>query len=286
MATGTVEKATRGVAPDESLRIGIDDRITRDVLSVRRRVDPANLRWIGPLLLLTVWFAASATGILSERVLPGPIAVGEAAWRLISTGALGEHLLVSLQRAMLGLLIGVVVGLVLAVATGLFALGQILLDANLQMIRAMPILALMPLAIIWFGIGEEVKVFLVALAVTFPIYLNTYAGIRGVDAKYIDLARTVGLKKLSIIRRIVLPGALPGFFTGLRFSVSIAWLVLVVSEQINATSGIGYLMMQGRSLSQSDVIVVGLVIYALLGLISDILVRIIERKSLTWRSTL
>ncbi|UOQ90184.1 ABC transporter permease [Agromyces endophyticus] len=286
MAIETAVKAGRGVAADESLRPGIDDRITRDVVPARRRTDPANLRWIGPLVLLGVWFAASASGALSARIFPAPLAVGEAGWRLVASGALGEHLLVSLQRAMLGLVIGIVVGLALAIVTGLFALGQVLLDANLQMIRAMPILALLPLAIIWFGIGEEVKVFLVALAVAFPIYLNTYAGIRGVDRKYIDLARTVGLGKVEIIRRIVLPGALPNFFTGLRFAVSIAWLVLVVSEQINASSGIGYLMMQARSLSQTDIIVVGLVVYALLGLISDTLVRFIERKTLTWRSTL
>ncbi|MFE6736604.1 ABC transporter permease [Microbacterium sp. NPDC057650] len=272
---------------DGSLRPGIDDRITRTTIPVRRpRIDAARLRWVGPLLLLAVWAVASWSGLLSARVFPGPAAVGDAAFRLISSGELGQHLLVSLQRALIGLALGIVIGVLLAVATGLFALGQILLDANLQMIRAMPILALLPLAIIWFGIGEEVKVFLVALAVTFPVYLNTYAGIRGVDAKYIDLARTLGLSPLAIIRRIVLPGALPNFFTGLRFAVSIAWLVLVVSEQINASSGIGFLMMQARGLSQTDVIVVGLVLYALLGLTSDTLVRFIERKSLTWRSTL
>ena len=144
----------------------------------------------------------------------------------------------------------------------------------------------MPLAIVWFGIGEEVKILLVAIAVMFPIYLNTNAAIRGVDHRYVDLAQTVGLGRTALIRRVILPGALPGFFTGLRFSVAIAWLVLVVSEQINAAEGIGALMTQARGLGQTDVIMVGLVVYAAFGLISDIIVRFVERKALTWRSTL
>jgi sulfonate transport system permease protein len=186
---------------------------------------------------------------------------------------------------MTGLAIGVALGAVLAVLAGLSRLGEYLLDANLQMLRSLPILALVPLAIVWFGIGEEVKVLLVALGVMFPIYLNTHAAIRGVDRRYFDLATTVGLGRAAVLRRIVVPGALPGFFTGLRFSVAIAWLVLVVSEQINASSGVGYLMTQARSLGQTDVIMVGLVVYALLGVTSDALVRFLEGRALTWRST-
>lgn len=287
MTTSHLASTRPGATSDESLRPGVDDRITRPAIPTRRpRLSPSSLRWVGPIALLAAWTAASTTGLLPEKTFPGPLAVAESAGSLLANGQLTEHLLVSLQRAMLGLAIGIVVGVLLAVLTGLFAVGEILLDANLQMIRAMPILALMPLAIIWFGIGEEVKVFLVALAVTFPVYLNTYAGIRGVDAKFVDLSRTLGLGRITFITRVVLPGALPGFFTGLRFAVNICWLVLVVSEQINASSGIGYLMMQARSLSQTDVIVVGLVVYALLGLVSDTIVRFIERKALTWRSTL
>ncbi|MFT4123218.1 MAG: ABC transporter permease [Microbacteriaceae bacterium] len=276
-----------GVPADESLSIGADDRITRRASGRRRHaLPPGLLRLIGPLLVLAVWWTLSATGILDEHLMPAPGTVVQAAIELIASGSLQQHLLVSLARAMSGLAIGVGVGVVLALVTGLSRVGEVLLDSNIQMLRAMPILALMPLAIVWLGIGEELKVTLVALAVMFPIYLNTHAGIRSVDARYIDLARTVGLGRFATIRRIVLPGALAGFFTGLRFSVAIAWLVLVVSEQVNAASGIGYLMTQARSIGRIDIIVVGLVIYATLGLLSDGIVRVIEGRALQWRSTL
>lgn len=274
---------------DESLRLGLDDRLARPVQprsASRHHVPPGIARLLGPVLLVLLWFAATNLGWVDQRTLSSPQQVWDAAQRLWETGALQENLRVSLQRAMLGLAIGVAVGLVLALLSGLSRPGEYLIDANLQILRSLPILALTPLAIIWFGIGEEIKVLLVALAVTFPIYLNTNAAIRGVDSRFVDLARTVGLGRLALVRRVVLPGALPGFFTGLRFSVAIAWLVLVVSEQINAASGIGYLMTQARGLGQTDVIMVGLVVYAVLGLVSDMLVRLIERKALTWQSTL
>ncbi len=241
---------------------------------------------LGPVLALCVWFLITEAGWVDERTLPSPITVWHAAGDLFASGSLQEHLGISLKRAMIGLALGVGAGTLLAIVSGLSRWGERLVDANMQMLRAMPILALVPLAIVWFGIGEEVKIILVALGVTFPMYLNTHAAIRAVDSKFIDLAHTLGLNRLQLIATVVLPAALPGWFTGLRFSASIAWLVLVVSEQINASSGIGYLMTQARSISATDVIVVGLVIYALLGLLSDTLVRFLERKALSWRSTL
>ncbi|KHL19265.1 sulfonate transport system permease protein [Mumia flava] len=273
---------------DEALRPGVDDRLAlpRRSASAGRAARDVGLKLTGPLIALAAWFVLTATGLVPETTLPSPGQVFAAAAEMLRAGELQEHLLVSLQRAGAGLLIGVVTGVLLALLSGLSRTGEVLLDSNLQMLRAMPILALVPLAIVWFGIGEEVKIVLVALGVTFPVYLNTHAAIRSVDARYVDLATTVGLSRLALIRRVVLPGALPGFFTGLRFAVAIAWLVLVVSEQINASSGIGYLMTQARSISATDVIVVGLVVYALLGLTSDTLVRLIERRALSWRSTL
>jgi sulfonate transport system permease protein len=288
----SVEISDKGAAPpsDESLRVGLDDRLASPVRSrraARVRVPTGVGRLLGPVLLVGAWYVATGpAGLLDERTLASPGQVASAARELIADGSLQENLAVSLQRAMLGLAIGVAVGTLLALVAGLSRLGEFLLDANLQMLRSMPILALVPLAIVWFGIGEEVKVLLVSLAVMFPIYLNTHAAIRGVDRRYLDLATTVGLGRLALVRRVVLPGSLPGFLTGLRFSVAIAWLVLVVSEQINASSGIGYLMTQARSVGQTDVIMVGLVVYALLGLTSDTLVRFLERRALTWQSTL
>jgi sulfonate transport system permease protein len=243
-------------------------------------------RLAGPLLLLAAWWALTASGAIRPQVLASPGAVLEASGNLLATGQLQEHLLISLRRAMTGLALGVGIGVSLAVVSGLYRLGENLIDATMQMLRAMPILALVPLAIIWFGIGEEVKVILVALGVTFPMYLNTHASIRSVDSRFVDLAATLGLGRADLVRRVILPGALPGFFTGLRFAVAISWLVLVVSEQINAASGIGFLMSQARGFNQTDIIVVGLVVYALLGLTSDTVVRAIERRALVWRSTL
>jgi sulfonate transport system permease protein len=284
-----IRESRGAVTDDESLRLGLDDRLARPVQprsASRRHVPPGLARLLGPVLLVVLWFLATGLGWVDARTLASPQQVWDAARRLQETGALQENLTVSLQRAMIGLVIGVAAGVVLAVLSGLSRLGEYLIDANLQILRSLPILALVPLAIVWFGIGEEVKILLVSLAVMFPIYLNTNAAIRGVDRRFVDLAQTVGLGRLALVRRVVLPGALPGFFIGLRFSVAIAWLVLVVSEQINASSGIGYLMTQARGLGQTDVIMVGLVVYAVLGLVSDVLVRFVEGRALTWQSTL
>lgn len=271
------------VTPGRSLTPGVDDRLGAPRT---RRPRPALGRLLGPALLLVAWFVVTGAGWVDARTLPSPGATWDAAVKLIEAGSLQQHLGISLQRAMIGLACGVVAGTVLAVVAGLSTWGERLVDANMQMLRAMPILALVPLAIVWFGIGEEVKVILVALGVTFPMYVNTHAAIRAVDSRFVDLSHTLGLNKIQLVRYVILPGALPGWFTGLRFAASIAWLVLVVSEQINASSGIGFLMTQARSISATDVIVVGLVIYALLGLLSDTLVRSLERKALQWRSTL
>lgn len=271
------------VKPDQALTPGVDDRLRTPLAKRAKRWGLG--RFIGPVLVLLAWCAVTWGGLVDSSVLPSPSEVGAAAAQLIGAGTLQEHLLISLSRAMIGLGIGVVAGTSLAIIAGLSKWGENLVDANMQMARAMPILALVPLAIVWLGIGEEVKIFLVALGVTFPMYLNTHAAIRAVDARYLDLGRTLGLSRIELIRTVILPGALPGFFTGLRFAASICWLVLVVSEQINAASGIGYLMTQARGISATDIIVVGLIVYALLGLLSDTLVRFFEGKALAWRST-
>jgi sulfonate transport system permease protein len=240
-------------------------------------------RAIGPLALLLLWQVASSTGLISTRVLAAPTTVLEAAWVLLSTGELQNHLWVSLGRVARGLGIGVSLGLVLALVSGLFRLGEELLDPSIQMLRTLPVLALVPLFILWFGIGETPKVALVALGTLFPVYLNTYAGIRGIDSKLVEAASTVSLGRWGLIWHVILPGALPSTLVGLRYSLGVAWLILVISEQINATAGIGYLMTNAREFLRTDVIVVGLVVYGLLGLSTDALVRAVERRVLGWR---
>jgi len=236
-----------------------------------------------PLGLVLVWQAASSLGWLPARIIPAPTTVLAAARDLLLSGALIHHLAVSLLRATGGLGIAIVTGTVLALVAGLSRLGEDLIDPPLQMARTLPFLALVPLFILWFGIGETPKVALVALGATFPIYLNLFAGIRGADPKLVEVAATLGLSRAGLVRHVILPAALPHFLTGLRYAIGIAWLSLVVGEQINADSGIGYLMMDARDFLRTDIIMVGLAVYALLGLASDQAVRALERNALAWR---
>lgn len=241
---------------------------------------------IGPVLLLAVWTVASATGTLDPKTLSAPWTVVTTGWDLIQDGRLPSNLWTSVQRAVIGGVIGVVLGVVLALISGLSRIGEALVDGPVQIKRSIPTLALMPLAILWFGIGEEMKILLIALSVFVPIYINTYAALRGIDSRYVELAETLNLSRAQFIRRVALPGALPGFFTGLRMAVTVAWLALVVVEQVNATSGIGFLMFQARNYGLTDIIIVGLVVYAILGFGSDLAVRTVERKALSWRRTI
>lgn len=253
-------------------------------LSASRRGVP---RWLrrgaGPVLLVLLWHLASITGLLPEEVLAGPSVVIGSAAKLIETGELQQAIWVSLGRALTGLAIGGTVGILLAVLSGLFRLGEDLIDSTVQMLRTVPNVALIPLLIIWFGIGEAPKVALIALGTAFPLYLNVYAGIRNVDSTLIEAGRTLDLSRLAMIRHIILPGALPSALVGLRYSLGIAWLALVFGEQINATAGIGYLMANAREFFQTDVIVVCLAVYAFLGLAVDFIVRTLERIFLSWR---
>jgi sulfonate transport system permease protein len=211
------------------------------------------------------------------------LAVVDAARQLWSQGALQPNLLISLQRVVEGLGVGLIIGVVLAAISGLFWLGEDLLDPVIQAARAVPILGLVPLAIIWFGVGELPKIFLIALGSTFSIYINTLAGIRGVDSKLVEAGQTFGLKGWGLVRRVILPGALPSFLVGLRFALVGSWLIVIVAEEINAQSGIGYLIMQAQTTNRTDIMMMGLGIYAILGLLTDALVRLLERRLLSWR---
>ena len=244
-------------------------------------------RWLRrltiPLLALGLCQLASEMGWIDSRTFSSPSAVIGAGWELFESGELQVHLLSSLQRVAAGLALGVLAGLVLATVAGLFRFGEDAIDAPVQMLRTLPALALIPLFILWFGIYEWSKILLIAFGSMFPIYLNTYAGIRNVDERLVEVGKTVGLSRASLIRHVILPGALPSFLVGLRFSLGTAWLILVVSEQINATSGIGYLITMAREFYRTDIILFGLAIYAVLGFATDLLVRGIEGSALSWR---
>ncbi|MGC5011555.1 ABC transporter permease [Streptosporangium sp. DT93] len=240
-------------------------------------------RLITPIVLVAAWEGAARAGVLPHDKLPAPSAVLAAAWRLSLDGSLGAHLLESVQRAALGLLIGASLALVLGAVAGLLRNGDDLVDPPIQAARMLPHLGLVPLLIIWVGIGESLKVTLVALGAFFPIYLNTYAGIRDIDERLVEAARTCGLTALERIRHVVLPGAMPSLFIGLRLAFAAGWLSLVVGEQVNGQSGLGFMMMEARDFSQTEIVVLGLVVYAALGLLSDLGLRVAERRTLSWR---
>ncbi|AWN31104.1 ABC transporter permease [Streptomyces sp. NEAU-S7GS2] len=271
------ESASRGGGP-------VLDRVVP--VSGRRRSVPRWLRRaVGPVALLVLWQVLSASGALEEDILASPGTIAATAGDLLSDGTLPSAMLVSLQRVAVGLVLGGVTGVVLALASGLSRLGEDLVDATVQMLRSIPWVGVIPLFIIWLGIGEAPKIALISLGVAFHLYLNVYAGIRGVDAQLVEAGTSLGLGLWGLIRHVVLPGALPGAMTGLRYSLATAWLALVFGEQVNADDGLGFLMNQAREFFRTDVIVVCLVVYAILGLIADFLVRTLERLLLQWRPT-
>lgn len=240
-------------------------------------------RLASPLAIIVLWQLASASGLLSPRTLASPGDVLATGHRLLMSGELLIGIAVSFLRVVAGFSIAVIIGIALALAAGLSRIGETIIDPPIQMLKAMPFLGLLPLFILWFGIGETPKIGLVAFGAIFPIYLTLHGGIRGIDKKLIEAGRTLGLGTFSIIRHIVIPGALPSLLVGIRYGLSVAWLSLVVGEQINASSGLGYIITYARDFLQTDVIVVCLMVYAIMGLLTDGLVRLIEAYALRWR---
>jgi sulfonate transport system permease protein len=240
------------------------------------------LNWVLPALLLTVWQASSPFGLLANNILPSPAAVALAGWRLAITGALAQNVWISFLRAMAGLVVGGGIGFIFGFANGLSDLSEKLTDTTLQMARNIPHLALIPLVILWFGIDEGAKLFLVALGVFFPVYINTLHGIRNVDPQLVEMARSYGLTPRDLLVRVIFPGALPSILVGLRYALGIMWLTLIVAETIAAQSGIGYMAMQAREFLQTDIVVFSILIYAALGKLADSTARFIERTTLSW----
>jgi len=240
------------------------------------------LPWLVPIAILLVWQAGSQFGYIQANVLPAPSAVAEAFWRVARSGELWTNIEVSAGRALLGFAIGGGIGFVLGMLNGLSSLSETLTDSTLQMVRNIPHLALIPLVILWFGIDESAKLFLVALGVFFPIYLNTLHGIRTVDPQLIEMGRIYGMTDGELFRRVIFPGALPSIFVGVRFALGIMWLTLIVAETIAASSGLGYMAMQAREFMQIDIVVLSILIYALLGKLADSASRALERLTLSW----
>ena len=245
-------------------------------------------RLVSPVALLLLWQAVSTAGLISAQKLPPPTEIWHTALTLITTdspayGTLQGAMLISLERVAIGFAIGGTIGLTLAVLAGLSRFGENAVDPLMQMLRTLPLFGLIPVFIVWFGIGELPKLTLIALGAAIPLYLNTFAGIRSVDAKLAELGQVLHLRRSELIKDIVLPGALPQMLVGLRQSLGVAWLALVVAEQVNANAGLGFMISQATQFLQNNVIFVALLVYCLLGLLTDALVRLFERRALAWR---
>jgi sulfonate transport system permease protein len=252
-------------------------------MSAEKKVNFAALtQWALPIGIILAWQMLSAAGLISSRVLPAPTDVLAAGWKLLKSGELPRNIWVSFWRAIVGFAIGGGIGFAFGLANGLSRRSERVFDSTLQMVRNIPHLALIPLVILWFGIDEEAKIFLVALGVFFPIYINTQHGIRSVDSQLVEMGRIYGMSPATLFRRVILPGALPSIFVGLRYALGIMWLTLIVAETIAASSGIGYMAMQAREFLLVDVVVLSILIYALLGKLADSTARLLERLCLGW----
>ena len=252
------------------------------LLGFIRNLGQRLLPWLVPVALIASWQIASSLGWMSTRVLPAPVDVVLAAWTLAVSGELWVHVKVSAGRALSGLAIGGGLGLLLGLLTGSVRVLETLLDSTLQMVRNIPALAMIPMVILWFGIDEGAKLFLISVAVFFPIYLNTFHGIRNVDPGLIEMGRTYGLSRWQLYTQIILPGAVSSILVGLRFSLGMMWVILIVAETISAQAGIGYLTMNAREFLQTDIVLVGILLYALLGKLADMFAKSLESYWLRW----
>lgn len=240
------------------------------------------LPWLVPIGILLAWEASARFGWLSVRILPEPVAVVKAGLTLAASGELWQHVRVSALRATTGFVIGGSLGLVLGLLTGSFRKVEIALDTTLQMIRNIPTLALIPLVILWFGIDETAKLFLIAFGVFFAVYINTFHGIRSVDPALIEMGKSYGLSGWPLYREVILPGALSSILVGVRYALGFMWVILIVAETISAQAGIGYMTMNAREFLQTDVVLLGILLYAALGKLADVASRLLERRWLKW----
>lgn len=237
--------------------------------------------WIIPAAIVILWYIITLPG-RNSTLLPSPLAVVDRTISMLKSGQLLEYIWVSAQRAVKGLLLGGSIGLIFAFATGLSKGVDLAFNTTIQMLRTVPVLAAISLMIIWFGIGEEVKVYMVAFGVFFPIYINAYHGIKSVDRGLIEMGRVYGLNRFEIFRDIILPSSLSSILVGLKLALGTMWLILIAAEQIATDAGIGYMALTARELLQMDKIVLAVILYAILGKVSDILANLLSRILIRW----
>jgi sulfonate transport system permease protein len=236
-----------------------------------------------PGIILIVWQIVGSVGLVSSTILPTPTTIFLSFVQLIASGELGNHLQISIWRAGVGFLLGAGLGLLLGVITGFSSRSEEVVDPTLQMLRTVPHLAVAPLFILWFGFGELSKILLIAKGAFFPIYVNAFLGIRGVDSKLYQVARILEFNRFNLIKKLILPAAMPNILLGIRLSLGVAWLGLVVAEIMGSSEGIGYMIMDARQFSQTEVVFVGIIIFAVVGKLTDSFVRQLETRLLKWR---
>ncbi|UAL53690.1 MULTISPECIES: ABC transporter permease [Metabacillus] len=238
-----------------------------------------------PAAILVIWELAGYLGVISQTLLPRPTDIFVSFIDLLTTGNLIYHFQVSLLRALGGFLIGGTLGLLAGLLVGFSSKTEQTLDPTMQMLRTIPTLAVIPLFILWFGFGEVSKLLLIAKGAFFPLYVNTFLGIRSVDTKMFEVAKVLEFSRWKQIKNLVLPSALPNILLGLRLALGAAWLALVAAELMGSSEGIGYLITDARQFSQTTVVFVGIIIFAVFGKASDSFVRFFERRLLKWRDS-
>ena len=246
-------------------------------------------RWVKglalPLLIIVIWQIFSSSGLVSATVLPSPLQIVKTFYELMISGTLFGHLQISIYRAVVGFLLGASIALVLGFIVGFSKRSESYIDPTMQMLRTIPSLAVTPLFILWFGFDELSKILLIAFASFFPVYVNTYNGIRSVDSKLFEVAQVLEFSKWQQLTKLILPSALSHILVGIRLSLGIAWLSLVVAELMGSSAGVGYMIMDARQFSQTDKVFVGIIIFGVVGKLTDSLVRILEQKLLKWRTS-
>ncbi|OZU87619.1 alkanesulfonate transporter permease subunit [Virgibacillus indicus] len=238
--------------------------------------------WVLPIVIIVLWQILGQYKIITSTLLPTPVEVVQAGIRLFNTGELQEHVLISTQRALIGFVIGGLVGFIFGLLNGTILFVEKMVDTTIQMVRTIPHLALIPLVVLWFGIDETAKIFLVAVGVMFPIYINTFNGIKNVDGKLIEMGSVYGLSRWKLFTNIILPGSLPAILVGIRYALGVMWISLIVAETIGADSGIGFMATSAREFMQMDIVVLTIVLYAILGKLSDFVAKVFERRLLKW----
>ncbi len=250
-----------------------------------RGIPPALVGWILPLVLVGVWEAVSRAGLVASNHLPAPSTVAVTLLNLAKSGDLQTHLAATLGRVGLGFLLGAAAGTVAGAATGASQPLRLLVDPLIQGLRSVPSIAWVPLFILWLGIFEASKVALIAVGVFFPVYLNLMSGIAGVDRKLIEVGRAHRLSSLALIRRVLLPAALPAYIVGLRGGLGLGWMFVAAAELMGASEGLGFLLVDGQQTGRPATVIAAILLFALLGKLSDIVLARIGRALTRWQDT-